>query len=107
MRLRDLEIVVDRRDVAVHEAGVVIATARWSGRSLGGRSGSLAAEIWQELELAILADEERAIEAATASAYDESGEDLTLIDWMLTLTPSERLRVLVRHASGLARFVRQ
>ena len=31
---------------------------------------------------------------ATESAYDSSGVDVTLIRWMLDMTPAERLQVL-------------
>jgi hypothetical protein len=34
-------------------------------------------------------------------AYSEDGVDLTLIRWMLRLTPAERLAVLSSHARGL------
>ena len=33
--------------------------------------------------------------------YDEAGVDLTLIRWMLSLTPSERLHVLEGHLNAI------
>jgi hypothetical protein len=33
--------------------------------------------------------------------YSEDGVDLTLIRWMLSLTPAERLQVLHRHVNGI------
>lgn len=104
VHLLGLDVDVDRRDVTVRSGGATVATARWTGRTLEERCGSLTSDTWAELEAAIAASEERAI--SMAAATDESGVDLTLIDWMLTLTPTERLRVLMRHASGLAGFVR-
>ena len=35
--------------------------------------------------------------------YSEDGVDLTLIRWMLSLTPAERLRILEGHASFFTR----
>ena len=36
--------------------------------------------------------------------YNEEGVDLTLIDWMLSLTPGERIQVLQEAASSLTRL---
>ena len=36
--------------------------------------------------------------------YSEDGVDLTLIDWMLSLTPLERLRYAQRHAQAIVRL---
>jgi len=33
--------------------------------------------------------------------YSEHGVDLTLIRWMLSLTPAERLQVLERHVNAI------
>jgi len=37
-------------------------------------------------------------------AYSEDGVDLTLIRWMLSLTPTERLQVLQRNVQSLKRL---
>jgi hypothetical protein len=37
-------------------------------------------------------------------AYSEDGVDLTLIRWMLSLTPAERLQVLQRHVRAILRL---
>ena len=37
-------------------------------------------------------------------AYSESGVDLTLIDWMLSLTPLERLEFLQNHINAIRRL---
>ena len=79
---------------------------RHRGRRLDDRDGSLSDEEWAALESAIRADEDQAVAESEATAQDDEGVDVTLIDWMLSLTPTERLRVLMRHASGLAGFVR-
>ena len=36
--------------------------------------------------------------------YSEDGIDLTLIRWMLSLTPSERLQVLRRHLNAILKL---
>ena len=36
--------------------------------------------------------------------YGEDGVDLTLIRWMLLLTPTERLQVLQRHIASVQRL---
>ncbi|HEY3743250.1 MAG TPA: hypothetical protein VGL53_25565 [Bryobacteraceae bacterium] len=36
--------------------------------------------------------------------YSEDGVDLTLIRWMLSLTPAERLRVLEERVNSIIRF---
>jgi hypothetical protein len=85
MRVGDLDVDVDRTIVTVRDAGGVV---------------------WEQLETAIANDETEALASANATANDDDGVDVTLIDWMLSLTPTERLRVLMRHASELAGFVR-
>lgn len=102
MRVGGLEVLVDRREVVVRQGETIVATGEWTGR-LEVRSGVLDEETHANIAAAIAEDEARAL--ASATAYDDSGVDLTLIDWMLTLTPSERLRVLLRHAAGLAGFI--
>jgi hypothetical protein len=37
-------------------------------------------------------------------SYSEDGVDLTLIRWMLSLTPSERLQVLQQNVQSLKRL---
>ena len=37
-------------------------------------------------------------------AFAEDGTDLTLIRWMLSLTPGERLQVAQQYANAIARF---
>jgi hypothetical protein len=50
-----------------------------------------------------LAEEE--LERLNASAFDASGVDVTQIDWMLSLTPLERLSALYETATSLARLL--
>lgn len=36
------------------------------------------------------------------TGYGEDGVDLTLIRWMLSLTPAERLQIVDRYAAGIS-----
>jgi len=40
-------------------------------------------------------------------SYSEDGVDLTLIRWMLSLTPSERLQVLQQNVQSLTRLINE
>jgi hypothetical protein len=37
-------------------------------------------------------------------SFSEDGVDLTLVHWMLSLTPAERLQVLQRHVRSVLRL---
>jgi hypothetical protein len=39
--------------------------------------------------------------------YSEDGVDLTLIRWMLSMTPAERLKVLQENVQSLARLINE
>lgn len=43
------------------------------------------------------------VEAARELTHSEDGVDLTLIRWMLSLTPAQRLQVLQRHVNSILR----
>jgi hypothetical protein len=48
---------------------------------------------------------EKEIDRLNAKSFDSAGVDLTQIDWMLSLTPRERLRVLYETATSLSRLM--
>lgn len=106
MLFRDLHVEVDRHRVVLIAGDTTVATAHWDGRSLSERTGPLDAAGWGELESRLAQDESEALAAAATDAHDEAGVDLTLIDWMLGLTPTERLAFLQQHAAALAPFVK-
>jgi hypothetical protein len=109
----DLSILVRGRRIEVRREVVLVATGSWDGCSIGDRVGTLAPTgvpsdeeaLWTEIASEIAKDEETALVQAASSTYDAEGVDLSLIDWMLTMTPTDRLRTLERHAAGLAPFV--
>ncbi len=47
--------------------------------------------------------EEKAPESQDEQTYSEDGVDLTMIRWMLSLTPTERLQVLQESVQSLIR----
>jgi len=49
--------------------------------------------------------EEKASESQDEQSYSEDGVDLTLIRWMLSLTPTERLQTLQRTVQSLTRLL--
>ena len=49
--------------------------------------------------------EEKAPEPQDEQSYSEDGVDLTLIRWMLSLTPTERLQTLQRTVQSLTRLL--
>jgi len=100
---RGLPVVVDRHRVVLTTGEGGQATARWDGRRLTERTGLL--DDWDELEAQLVRDEAEALAAAAVDSVDEAGVDLTLIDWMLGLSPTERLQFLRQHAAALAPFV--
>jgi hypothetical protein len=53
----------------------------------------------------VLTAADQEIEALNQKAFDAAGVDLTQIDWMLSLTPFERLQVLYETTASLARLM--
>lgn len=113
MTLGELTVLVHGRRVEVRWERELVATALWDGARLRERVGTLAAaglpqdhkRLWDEMAVAIAKDEREALAQSASCAYDGQGVDLTLIDWMLGMPPTDRLHLLERHAAGLAPFV--
>ncbi len=103
MLFHGLPVVVDRHRVVLTTADGGQATARWDGRRLSERTGLV--DDWNELETLLARDEAEALAARVVDSAAEAGVDLTLIDWMLGLSPTERLNFLRQHAASLAPFV--
>jgi hypothetical protein len=45
------------------------------------------------------------IEAYQAAAFDDEGVDLSLVDFMFSLSPAQRLEAMYRHALSIARLL--
>jgi tripartite-type tricarboxylate transporter receptor subunit TctC len=61
-------------------------------------------EATDKIETLAPSEEETTAEAPALPTYNEDGVDLTLIRWMLSLTPQERLQVLQRTMEGIERL---
>jgi hypothetical protein len=103
---------VDRDQALVLRENVVVGYGRWTGARIEALTGELipappgedeaarAARLAEEagildaLAREIAAEEAAAVAALHANAYDAEGVDLTLIDWLLRMSPRERLDVL-------------
>ena len=103
-------IDVDR--VQIFRKGMLVGTGRWTGRRIEERPSGLAPEapfeeekIFAALEAGLMEEAAREVAEMQAQAYDEDGVDRTLIRWMLSLTPRERLRALEDHNRSLMRIL--
>ncbi|WP_437953748.1 hypothetical protein WME98_25870 [Sorangium sp. So ce296] len=101
--------LVDGPRVDILRDGIIVATGRWTGQRIEQSAAclvqgdvadldeALAASdaIYAELEERLAAEEAAALAAPT---YNEEGVDLTLIDWVLDMTPRERLEMIESYA---------
>lgn len=108
MQFGEYTAVIDLDRVRIFRNGVLVGTGRWTGRRIEDRQSGLAPEapseeenIFAALEAGLLEKAERELAEMQAQAYDEDGVDRSLIRWMLSLTPRERLRVLEDHNRSL------
>lgn len=104
---------VDDGRVLILRENVLVGTGRWTGTRIEDLSlqvppepvpyaradhGAEAEALIQALERRLNEEETEAIAAVSASACNADGIDLTLIDWILRLTPGERFDVLENYA---------
>jgi hypothetical protein len=96
--------VVDGSVVQVFIGGSLAGMARFAGARLVDYEGQALGETEQDHQTALDALAERLLAqgreellAMQEAAYDEDGVDVSLIRWMLGLTPLERLRTLDAH----------
>ena len=54
---------------------------------------------------ATLSVDRACFDASDTDAFDAAGVDVTLIDWMLSLTPRQRLEALFESATSTARLM--
>jgi hypothetical protein len=103
-------IDVDR--VRIFRNGMLVGIGRWTGRRIEDRPSGLSPEapseeesIFAALEAGLLEEAVQELAEMQAQAYDEDGVDRSLIRWMLSLTPRDRLRVLEDHNRSLMRIL--
>lgn len=106
MAPRPYNITVDRHQALVFRDNVLVGKGRWTGTTIEDVSPPLLPGAPDE-EAALLAslgqtlarEEAEAVAALHANAYNADGIDLTLIEWILGLTPRERFDVLESYTS--------
>jgi hypothetical protein len=112
VQIGDYAATVDLDRVMIFRNGVLAGTGRWTGRRIEDRPSGLVAgtpdeeaRLFAALEAGLVEEAAREVAEMQARAYDEDGVDRTLIQWMLSLTPRERLRVLEDHNRSLVRML--
>ena len=71
---------------------------------LTSHAGALLSRSMSERASQPSAAERACYDARGTDAFDAAGVDVTLIDWMLSLTPRERLEALFVYATSTARL---
>lgn len=104
--------IVDGSFVRIFLGGILVGTGRFIGPHIGDYEGQPLGETQQAHEAALsalaqrlLAQGKEELAAMQREAYDGDGVDVSLIRWMLSLTPRERLRALDDHSRSLARLL--
>lgn len=112
MRLGEYTATVEHDRVSIFRRGVFVGEARWTGRRILDRPPGLKREapheedaIFAALEAGLAEEGAAEVAAMQNSAYDDEGVDITLIRWMLGLSPRERLKVLDDYARSMAGLV--
>lgn len=95
--------------VRIQRNAVTTASGRWRGGHVIDRSGRLDPldddAAWKVVESALRRESDAFLAAAVSGAYDEHGVDITQIDRMLSLTPTDRLAVLDGERRSIARLL--
>ena len=85
--------------VEILDDGQIVGRGRWTGRRIEDCPARLADDaaaseaLYERLEEALAAEVNAAL-AAMPTSFDQDGVDMSLLDWMLELTPTQRLRTL-------------
>ncbi len=94
MQLQVNHATVDGDRLLLFRDDVLVDTARWIDGRIQGLSADVVLDDIAALERRLAAEEAAAVAALHANACNADGIDLTLIDWILSLSPRERLDVL-------------
>lgn len=96
--------VVDGDVVQVFQDGSLAGTGRFADSGIVDYRGRLLGDTEAAHRAALIALAERVLDQAReelaamqVAAYDDAGVDMSLIRWMLSLTPFDRLRTLDAH----------
>ncbi len=112
MPLDNFHATIDGDIVRIHLGGDLRGTGRFANGRIEQYHGAPLGETPEAHEsalahlAALLLEQARAeLAAMQKEAYDDDGVDLSLIRWMLSLTPRERLRAVDDHGRSLARVL--
>ncbi len=112
MQVGEYTATIDLDRVRIFRNGTLVGTGRWTGRCIEDRPSGISPDapgeeetIFATLEAGLLKEAAQEVADMQAQAYDEDGVDRTLIRWMLSLTPRERLKVLEDHNRSLMRIL--
>jgi hypothetical protein len=106
--VRDFDVKLDDDVVCVSRDGVEVARGGWTGRRVvppSAPEGVTPVIDWQAIEQALVEWIDADLESRRRDAYDDAGVDLTLVDYMLSLSPRERLDALLTHARSIGRLL--
>lgn len=111
MAAHQLHATVDGSAVRVFVGDTLVGAGRIAGARIDDYRGDPLGDTPEAHEAALRALAERLLAQAREElaamqreAYDEDGVDVSLIRWMLSLPPRERLRALDDHSRSLARL---
>jgi len=106
MEFGPYNVTVDRHQVFLFRDQVLVGKGRWTGTTIEeldppllSDSPSEDAALLASLAEALAQEEAAAIAEINANAYDANGIDLTLIEWILRMTPRERFDMLEMYTS--------
>jgi hypothetical protein len=108
VRVSDFDVELDGDFVRVLRDGVEVARCGWTGRRIAPPTaprGVAPVIDWQAIEQALVEWIDADLESRRRAAYDDAGVDLTLVDYMLSLSPRERLDALLTHARSIGRLL--
>ncbi len=106
MEFGPYNVTVDRHQVFLFRDHVLVGTGRWTGTTIEELNPPLlsdsperTAALLTSLAEALAQEEAVAVAEINANAYDANGIDLTLIEWILRMTPRERFDMLEMYTS--------
>lgn len=109
MRVGEATVELIGEIVPIQRNAVTTASGRWRGGRVIERSGTLDPRdddaAWKVVESALRGESDAFVAAALSGAYNERGVDVTQIDRMLLLTPTDRLTVLDGERRSIARLL--
>jgi hypothetical protein len=108
---RDVSARVDGSLVRIFMGAALAGTGRVTAAGIRDYEGEPLGEtrsahegVLSDLAVQLVQQAKEELDAMQREAYDEEGVDVSLIRWMLALSPRDRLRALDDHSRSLARL---